>query len=105
MNRSLCFQLSPEELPKGDLNARFLFEISSTLPSVMLERASAAGMKPKPYSKGFVYKAKLETMVQLLEIGTKADFMALEGFDEMEEETGERDRLYRQRRLMSRMMR
>ena len=81
----LVLPASSNELPKGDLNARFLFEISTTLPSVMLERASAAGMKPKPYSKGFVYKAKLETMVQLLEIGTKADFMALEGLEEEEE--------------------
>ncbi len=70
---------SPDELPKGDINAKFLFDISTILPPVMLERASAAGMKPSPYSKGFVYKAKLETMVQLLEIGTKADFMLLEG--------------------------
>ena len=70
---------SPDELPKGDINAKFLFDMSTILPPVMLERASAAGMKPSPYSKGFVYKAKLETMVQLLEIGTKADFMLLEG--------------------------
>ena len=74
----LVLPASEDELPKRDMNAKFLFDISSTLPSVMLERASAAGMKPKPYSKGFVYKANLETMVQLLEIGTKADFMAME---------------------------
>ena len=73
---------SVDELPKGDTNATFLFDISTILPPVMLERASAAGMKPSPYSKGFVYKAKLETMIQLLEIGTKADFTLLDAQDD-----------------------
>ncbi|AFY77292.1 MAG: VWA domain-containing protein [Hydrococcus sp. C42_A2020_068] len=65
---------SPEQLPKGDSYARFLFEISSELPPLMLERAAAAGWNPSPYARGFVYKAKLETLIQLLEIGTKAEF-------------------------------
>ena len=63
-----------EQLPQNDSYAQFLFEISSILPPVMLERASAAGWEPSPYARGFVYKAKLETLIQLLEIGTKADF-------------------------------
>lgn len=65
---------SSEQLPKGDNYAHFLYEISSELPPLMLERAAASGLTPAPYSKGFVYKAKLETMIQLLEIGTKAEF-------------------------------
>jgi hypothetical protein len=65
---------SSEQLPKGDNYAQFLFDISSELPPPMLERAAASGLTPAAYSKGFVYKAKLETMIQLLEIGTKAEF-------------------------------
>lgn len=65
---------SPSQLPQGDSYAQFLFETSSELPPNMLERASAAGLNPTPYAKGFVYNAKLETLIQLLEIGTKAEF-------------------------------
>ncbi|MBV8887186.1 MAG: VWA domain-containing protein [Chroococcidiopsidaceae cyanobacterium CP_BM_RX_35] len=65
---------SLNQLPKGDSYAQFLFDISSELPPLMLERASASGLTPSPYAKGFVYKARLETMIQLLEIGTKAEF-------------------------------
>ena len=65
---------SSEQLPQGDSYAKFLFDISSELPPPMLERAAASGLAPSPYSKGFVYQAKLETMIQLLEIGTKAEF-------------------------------
>ncbi len=65
---------SAEQLPQGDSYAQFLYEISSELPPLMLERAAASGLNPSPYAKGFVYKAKLETLIQLLEIGTKAEF-------------------------------
>lgn len=85
---------SPSQLPREDDYAKFLFDISSELPPLMLERAAAAGLRPAPYAKGFVYKAKLETMIQLLEIGTKADFGQPmldedEYEDELEEELGE----------------
>jgi len=65
---------SVEQLPKGDSYAQFLFELSSELPPLMLERAAASGWNPLPYARGFVYKAKLETLIQLLEIGTQAEF-------------------------------
>ncbi|MGL5921348.1 VWA domain-containing protein [Chroococcidiopsis sp.] len=65
---------APTQLPKGDSYAQFLFETSSELPPNMLERAAASGLNPTPYAKGFVYNAKLETLIQLLEIGTKAEF-------------------------------
>jgi hypothetical protein len=65
---------SPEQLPQGDSYGRFLFDLSSELPTLMLERAAASGWNPSSHAKGLVYKAKLETLVQLLEIGTKAEF-------------------------------
>lgn len=70
----LILPANPEQLPEGDSYARFLYDISSILPPLMLERAAASGWNPQPYARGFVYKAKLETLVQLLEIGTKAEF-------------------------------
>lgn len=63
---------SSSELPVGDGNAKFLFDISSELPPVMRERAGAVGYKPVTGAKGFVYNADAETMIRLLDIGTKA---------------------------------
>jgi hypothetical protein len=63
-----------EQLPKQDDYVRFLFGLSSELPTLMLERAAAAGWQPSPHARGLVYNAKLETLIQLLEIGTKAEF-------------------------------
>ena len=63
---------SASELPNGDNYAQFLFDISSELPSVMLERASAVGFEISTQVRGFVYNADAETMIRLLDIGTKA---------------------------------
>jgi len=63
---------SPSELPQGDGNAKFLFDFSSELPPVMLERAGAVGYKPKAGARGFVYNADAETMIRLLDVGTRA---------------------------------
>lgn len=65
---------SPSELPPGDGNAKFLFDISSELPPVMFERAGAVGYNNlAPGSRGFVYNADAETMIRLLDVGTKAN--------------------------------
>lgn len=63
---------STNELPQGDNNAKFLFDISSELPPVMRERAGAVGYQLKPGVRGFVYNADAETMIRLLDIGTRA---------------------------------
>lgn len=63
---------SASDLPNGDNYAQFLFDISSELPPVMLERASAVGFEVSAGSRGFVYNADAETMIRLLDIGTKA---------------------------------
>lgn len=63
---------STNELPQGDNNAKFLFDISSELPPVMRERAGAVGYQPTPGVRGFVYNADAETMIRLLDIGTRA---------------------------------
>lgn len=74
MEKEIVLPVSTDDLSANDSYAQFLFDISSELPPVMLERAAAAGWDPKPYARGFVYNAKLETLVQLLEVGTKAEF-------------------------------
>lgn len=65
---------SPDDLPQGDNYAQFLYDISSELPPVMLERASAIGFEvdKDKNSRGFVYNADAETMIRLLDIGSKA---------------------------------
>jgi hypothetical protein len=63
---------SASDLPTGDNYAQFLFDISSELPPVMQERASAVGFEVSAGSRGFVYNADAETMIRLLDIGTKA---------------------------------
>ena len=73
-DQELVLPAKKEQLPEKDSNAEFLFDISSELPLKMLERASAAGLNPTPYARGFIYQAKLDTLVQMLEIGTKAEF-------------------------------
>lgn len=74
MEGEIILPASLEELAISDSYAQFLFDISSQLPPLMLERAAASGWEPSPFARGFVYNAKLETLIQLLEIGTKAEF-------------------------------
>lgn len=65
---------SPSQLPPGDGNAKFLFDISSELPPVMFERAGAVGYNNlAPGSRGFVYNADAETMIRLLDVGTRSN--------------------------------
>jgi hypothetical protein len=65
---------SPTELPPGDGNAKFLFDISSELPPVMFERAGAVGYQNlAPGARGFVYNADAETMIRLLDVGTRSN--------------------------------
>lgn len=65
---------SPTELPPGDGNAKFLFDISSELPPVMFERAGAVGYNNlAPGARGFVYNADAETMIRLLDVGTRSN--------------------------------
>ncbi len=62
------------ELPQGDSNAEFLFDISSELPPLIMERAMGAGFSPKQGARGFVYNADAETMIKLLNFGTLGGF-------------------------------
>lgn len=59
------------QLPNGDANAQFLFEISSTLPEIMLAQAKSEGYDVKYGARGFAYNADAETMISILNIGSK----------------------------------
>jgi hypothetical protein len=63
-----------EQLPQSDSYAKFLFDISSELPGIMIERASASGFSPKAGSRGFIYNADAEMMIRFLEFGTRANY-------------------------------
>jgi uncharacterized protein YegL len=64
------FPSSHNELPPGDSYAKFLFDISSKLPPMMLKRAKAKGYQPREGARGFVYNANVQFMIDLLEIGS-----------------------------------
>jgi len=62
------------KLPNSDRQldgyAKFLFNISSVLPDRLLAEARAVGFSSRPLARGFVYNARAETMIKLLQFGT-----------------------------------
>lgn len=55
-----------------DIYASKLFEMSSVLPSSMAEAASSLEYPVEPGARGFLYNADAATVVQFLDIGTRA---------------------------------
>jgi len=53
-----------------DQYAKFLFDISSVLPETLFQAAKNAGFSPQPDARGFVFNAKAETMISLLNFGS-----------------------------------
>ena len=66
----IVFPSQDEGLP--DQFARTLFAMSSTLPAGMLREAVSLGYAATEASKAFVYNARAEHVVGMLEIGTRA---------------------------------
>lgn len=64
------FPHSADELV--DPNARRLFEMSSVLPGNMAEAASVLGHHVKPGARGFLFNADAATVIEFLDIGTRA---------------------------------
>jgi hypothetical protein len=63
--------LMPGHLPiYADEYARFLMEISSTIPAPLLQKAQNAGFDAHPGARGLVFNARPETLVQLLTFGS-----------------------------------
>jgi len=68
---------SPQEikLPNSDAGlpnnyARLLYRISSVLPNPLIQAAQSVGLSPQNGSRGFVYNAAAETLIQLLTFGS-----------------------------------
>jgi hypothetical protein len=55
-----------------DAYARTLFGMSSLLPSHMRSYAAAQGYTASETTRGFVYNADIASVVQFLDIGTRA---------------------------------
>ena len=56
--------------------ARQLFRMSSLLPPIMFGRATGMGLSPAPGARGFAFRAGIERVIELLDIGTRADNIA-----------------------------
>jgi hypothetical protein len=70
-------QAAPIVFPASDANlpddfARLLFGMSSPLPPHMLHYASSQGIAVGEGSRGFVFNADITSVVQFLDIGTRA---------------------------------
>jgi hypothetical protein len=61
-----------EKVELGDDYARTLFSMSSPLPPHMRSYAAQEGLTVDDTSRGFVYNADMVTVVQFLDIGTRA---------------------------------
>ena len=59
-------------LPHDDGYARLMFRMSSVLPESSLVQASSMGFPVSAGSRGYVFNADMEALVQFLEIGTRA---------------------------------
>jgi hypothetical protein len=69
-------QASPIEFPADeaalpDDHARLLFRMSSLLPAHMLRAAVQEGLSISDDTRGFVFNATMESLIQFLDIGTR----------------------------------
>jgi hypothetical protein len=64
------FPASDAQLPNEF--ARMLFRMSSELPEPMRRRAASMGYKLDGGARGFIYNAKVEDIVAMLEVGTRS---------------------------------
>jgi hypothetical protein len=67
---SITFPDNPAGLP--DTYAQKLFDMSSILPSHMRSYATQLGFPASDNARGFVYNADIASIVQFLDIGTRA---------------------------------
>ena len=66
----ILFPDSEDGLP--DQHARLLFEMSSIMPDPMRKIAQQSGYKVSDKSRGFVFNAQIITVIEWLDIGTRA---------------------------------
>jgi hypothetical protein len=66
----VLFPNSAQNLP--DKYASLLFDMSSQLPTQMGEAAASLGYAVPPGARGFFYNAQVESVIEFLDIGTRA---------------------------------
>lgn len=69
-NRSAQIEFPSTEDRLPDNYARTLYRMSSVLPDAMLHLAKDCGFAATPESRGFIFNANIEQVVDFLEIGT-----------------------------------
>ncbi|NNH72943.1 VWA domain-containing protein [Nocardia uniformis] len=69
-NQPVLFPSSVAGLP--DSNAKMLYELSSELPSSMLEAAASMGYTVTAGARGFLYNADATSVIDFLDIGTRS---------------------------------
>lgn len=72
--KPILFPQSKDQLPKGDLYAQALFDMSSELPPRFLEEAKRMGLVPADATsaRAMAYNCDIEKLLDFLVIGTRA---------------------------------
>ena len=68
----VIFPSSENDLPSGERYARQLFEMSSPLPGSFINIAHERSLTVSESSRGYVFNAGLDELLELLDIGTRA---------------------------------
>jgi hypothetical protein len=70
-NQSAPIEFPDDESRLGDQYARFLFRLSSTLPSYMQAIARQEGLAVSEMSRGFAFNADMVGLIRFIDIGTR----------------------------------
>jgi hypothetical protein len=62
-----------DEKSLPDPFAQLLFRMSSRLPEAMWPAAREKGLRPNPYTRGFVFNGDVDSIIRSLDIGTRVD--------------------------------
>jgi len=63
-------QLPSSMSGNSDQYAKFLFDISSEIPSRLLQEAQKVGLSPQSNARGLIFNAKTETLIKFLTFGS-----------------------------------
>ena len=70
-NQSASIEFPDDEDRLGDQYAKFLFRLSSPLPSYMQAIARQEGLPVSEMSRGFAFNADMVALIRFIDIGTR----------------------------------
>ena len=70
-NQGASIEFPDDESRLGDQYARFLFNLSSPLPSYMQSIARQEGLQVSELSRGFAFNADMVGLIRFIDIGTR----------------------------------